>query len=560
MLANTEIRNLKEGTLDTIVKILHIVEDDWKKFMGFIPMDPQKENSDRKYNSEHIRLIEEHSSVVNEKCAKILFDEWGTSGQIRPTLKTVQQIALKAEMIRLADEIADILGEPHPPRPTKGPGAPVTENISLLLNESSSEIRDTTAQMKSENNETNNDVQGQSTEQVYNIPNFKLIAKSIGSDESYKQKSNNQQFSEQLNDHQQPHLQPANLQPSSRLLDYQSEYQQFQTSVPNIPIFQGTTEGLTLSSKIDSSILQDPELTHFDYEELQTATNHFSDICKIGSGGFGIVFKAPHPRHGMLAVKKTHNQPNQAEVMRTFNSEVRYLSQFRHINIVPILGFSKNGPVPCIVCEFIEGGSLIEKIAEKVLNERQRIAIMQGTAEGLRYLHSNRTDHPNAPSATDPSAQNVSRINFVHGDVKSANILLTKDFVPKLCDFGLTKSYEETFVVPTTFGTQVYMAPEAMHGSVTPKSDIFSYGIVLLELLTGLKPLVLTGNTKIDIKTYIYESTSCGKSIHEFLDQSTQWTKAEDIFTLVKKCLENNRHDRPTSEAICNILNAFNDN
>ncbi|XP_047985830.1 interleukin-1 receptor-associated kinase 4 [Leguminivora glycinivorella] len=555
MSANTEIRNLKEGTLDTIVKILHIVEDDWKKFMAFIPMDPQKENSDRKYNGEHIRLIEEHSKVVNEKCAKILFDEWGTSGQIRPTLKTVQHIALKAEMMRLADEIADILGEPHPPRPTQGPGAPVTDNITLLLNETSSEIRDTTAQMKSENNETNNDIQGQSTEQVYNMPNFKLIAKSVDTDESYKQESSNQQISEQSNE-QVPYLQQLNIQPSGQV-DYESEYQQFQTSVPNIPIFLGTTEGLTMSSKIDSSILQDPDLIHFDYEELQTATNNFSDICKVGSGGFGVVFKAPHPGHGLLAVKKTHNQPNQAEVMRTFNSEVRYLSQFRHMNIVPILGFSKNGPVPCIVCEFIEGGSLTEKISAKVLNERQRIAIMQGTAEGLRYLHSNHTGHPTTPSATDPSAQNVSRLHFVHGDVKSANILLTKDFVPKLCDFGLTKPYEETFIMPTTFGTQVYMAPEAMQGTVTPKSDIFSYGIVLLELLTGLKPFVVTDNTKVDIKTYIYEGLSSAKSISDFLDQSTQWTKAGDIFVLVKKCLEYNRHDRPTSEAICNILNTL---
>ncbi|XP_047992441.1 uncharacterized protein LOC125231125 [Leguminivora glycinivorella] len=117
-----EIRKLGPGEIYSLVEIIHAVEDDWKKFMSLIPKDLQNEYSELKYNSEDIRKIEEHANVCNEKCAKIMFDEWGTSGQIRPMLRTVQQIALKAEMMRLVDHISTMMESRSSRGQCKGPG------------------------------------------------------------------------------------------------------------------------------------------------------------------------------------------------------------------------------------------------------------------------------------------------------------------------------------------------------------------------------------------------------------------------------------------------------
>ncbi|XP_063386814.1 uncharacterized protein LOC134672764 [Cydia fagiglandana] len=168
---NKEIRKLGPGEINSLVEILHAVEDDWKIFMSLIPKDPRNENSERKYNSEDIRKIEKHAGDSQEKCAKIMFDEWGTSGQIRPTLRTVQQIAFKAEMMRLVDEISVMLGEPLVPRPTQGPGAPVTTQISLFVNVAS------TAEVTCQNIGQNgaNDM---STERLHNVPNWDQLQRS----------------------------------------------------------------------------------------------------------------------------------------------------------------------------------------------------------------------------------------------------------------------------------------------------------------------------------------------------------------------------------------------
>lgn len=213
----------------------------------------------------------------------------------------------------------------------------------------------------------------------------------------------------------------------------------FQQSLPNIS---------DLHSHIDKEILEDDNLINFEYRELENITSQFSETIvdgpygpsgKIGSGGFGEVFLGYHPQYRIpLAVKKVHthllwptHKPNM--VIDMFNTEVKNLIQFRHKNIVPILGFSMNGPVPCIICEYVDGGSLEEQLATKKLTERQRIDIMMGTAEGLKYLHTSEHIIPNTSATGDSNTQNVvKKNNFVHRDVKSANILLTKDCVPKV--------------------------------------------------------------------------------------------------------------------------------
>lgn len=134
-------------------------------------------------------------------------------------------------------------------------------------------------------------------------------------------------------------------------------------------------------------------------------------------------------------------------------------------------------------------------------------------------------------------------------------------FLFQLCDFGLAKQYDTTFITSAPMGTSAYMAPEGLYGTITQKIDIYSYGIVLLELLTGLKCLIQFKNgDTFQIKHYIDEAIQRGgKSITDFLDTSAgSWTKADEIYKLVRKCLENDRQERPAVEEICVTLSRIN--
>lgn len=106
-------------------------------------------------------------------------------------------------------------------------------------------------------------------------------------------------------------------------------------------------------------------------------------------------------------------------------------------------------------------------------------------------------------------------------------------------------------------GTSAYMAPEGLHGTITQKIDIYSFGIVLLEILTGLKPIVALNGEKLNIKDYVEENIK--GDIKSLLDPMVKsWTEARDIFKLAQKCLERNRKDRPTMNEVCKILNEIN--
>ncbi|CAH1646987.1 unnamed protein product [Spodoptera littoralis] len=599
MQRHIELRKLPAASLYNLATILEINKD-WQKVVPLIPKDLTADNFERKYNYEHMRLMEKHAEDTNRKFAEVLFDEWGTSGRVRPTLETLMMILYKAEIFRAVDEISLMLGEPPLPRPSDGPGAPITTNISALLNEQSGDQTANTTATVDSGNPHNSDhdqaICNHTTRQLKepsdlikfsetilskDIPNLSALqtfgdrsTALVEQSDLIKFSSSKVMASAELPDFSAliPKAEgdsktissvtatTVSTEPDSSQINStpQNSYSQYTSggnlsSVPNI------------YSVIDNAILADKNLVQFDYSELEAITNEFSDnfiddpvgpVGKIGSGGFGEVYVGRHRKHGLLAIKRVrmHFQISCEVAMKVFNTEVKALSLLRHENIVPIFGYSIDGITPCIVCEYIDGGSLSYNIQERVLEVNERMNIIKGTAEGLKYIHHSERP-PQFDDSVTQSGLSTRKSYFLHGDVKSANILLTKDCVPKLCDFGLAKQLETTFITTKSMmGTSAYMAPEGFSGTVTQKNDIFSFGIVLLELLTGLKPIVIENGESNNIKSYVEENCE-DNDITRLVDKRiSNWTKAQDIFIVAQRCLQHFKNQRPTIDEVCNMI------
>ncbi|XVE56283.1 hypothetical protein DITRI_Ditri03aG0226200 [Diplodiscus trichospermus] len=216
----------------------------------------------------------------------------------------------------------------------------------------------------------------------------------------------------------------------------------------------------------------------FTFRELATATRNFRETNLLGEGGFGRVFKGRLETGEIVAVKQLNHDGLQG--FQEFIVEVLMLSLLHHVNLVTLHGYCTAGDQRLLVYEYMQMGSLEDhlfdlKPGQEPLNWKKRINIAAGAARGLEYLHC---------KANPP---------VIYRDLKSANILLDNDFNPKLSDFGLAKLGpvgDNTHVSTRVMGTYGYCAPEyAMSGKLTLKSDIYSFGVVLLELITGRKAI-----------------------------------------------------------------------
>ncbi|GLT58824.1 hypothetical protein SLA2020_316870 [Shorea laevis] len=218
----------------------------------------------------------------------------------------------------------------------------------------------------------------------------------------------------------------------------------------------------------------------FTFKELANATGNFREINLIGEGGFGKVYKGRLESGQIVAVKQLNHEGHQGN--QEFIVEVLMLSLLHHANLVRLIGYCTAGDQRLLVYEYMPMGSLEDHLFDLVdeqqpLDWNTRIKIAVGAARGIEYLHC---------KANPP---------VIYRDIKCANILLDKDFTPKLSDFGLAKLGpvgDNTHVSTRVMGTYGYCAPEyAMSGKLTLKSDIYSFGVVLLELITGRKVLDL---------------------------------------------------------------------
>ncbi|XP_076163559.1 serine/threonine-protein kinase pelle [Ptiloglossa arizonensis] len=220
-------------------------------------------------------------------------------------------------------------------------------------------------------------------------------------------------------------------------------------------------------------------LPHATYNELFIATNEWNKHNILGKGGFGTVYRGTW-KNTDVAIKKIEKRgadSDESYILQLQQSlrEIKILNSCPHENILPLYAYSLDGRAPCLVYQLMKNGSLEDRLLVKQKSQPltwiQRHEIAKGIARGLQYLHT------------------IGGKPLIHGDIKSANILLDKNFEPRIGDFGLAREGPErdSMKVSKIHGTRPYLPEEFLHGrKLSTKVDTYSYGIVLFELATGL--------------------------------------------------------------------------
>jgi len=275
----------------------------------------------------------------------------------------------------------------------------------------------------------------------------------------------------------------------------------------------------------------------FSLAELNRATENFNPENVVGEGGFGRVYQGVLD-NGVLVAVKVLTRDNQ-QGGREFVAEVEMLSRLHHRNLVKLIGICTEDPERCLVYEFIPNGSVESHLhgPDQPLDWEARVKIALGSARGLAYLHED------------------SNPRVIHRDFKASNILLEYDFTPKVSDFGLAKSAGDIGnsqpISTRVMGTFGYVAPEyAMTGHLLVKSDVYSYGVVLLELLSGRKPVDMTQPPGEEhLVTWARPLLTSNEGLYILVDPDLRHNFPLDSFTKVAaialRCVQPEASNRP---------------
>ncbi|KAF7051648.1 hypothetical protein CFC21_059870 [Triticum aestivum] len=285
------------------------------------------------------------------------------------------------------------------------------------------------------------------------------------------------------------------------------------------------------------------DIRRFTYAELKVITNNFQTI--VGKGGFGIVYLGILENGDEVAVKVLM-ETSIAE-STDFLPEVQTLSKVHHKNLVTLKGYCQNKKCLALIYDFMPGGNLQQLLrAGEIysLNWEQRLHIALDAAQGLEYLHELCT----------PS--------IVHRDVKTPNILLDKNMVGIISDFGLSRAFNDahTHISTVAAGTLGYLDPE-YHATfqLTVKTDVYSFGIVLLEIITGQPPVLMEPQT-IHLPNWVRQNIAKG-SIHDVVDKRLldqyDVSSVESAIDIALNCVENASIDRPTMTEVVSRLKVW---
>ncbi|KAM4126113.1 hypothetical protein ACB094_01G364300 [Castanea mollissima] len=283
----------------------------------------------------------------------------------------------------------------------------------------------------------------------------------------------------------------------------------------------------------------------FKYRDLRRATKNFSQ--NLGEGGFGSVFKGVLPNSTTIAVKKIKSL-EQGE--KQFRAEVSTLGAIQHVNLLRLRGFCVEASKRFLVYDYMPKGSLESHLfqnASKILDWKTRYQIAIGIAKGLAYLHDNCRDC------------------VMHFDIKPENILLDAEHNPKVADFGLAKVIGRDFsrVLTTIRGTRGYLAPEWISGeAVTPKVDVYSYGKLLFEIVSGRRNMDMLDGEDEEMCNYfparVAIAINKGEDLLTLLDHKLEGNAIMEELTRACKvacwCIQDDPRDRPTMGQVVQIL------
>ncbi|KAL8495728.1 hypothetical protein ACS0TY_019738 [Phlomoides rotata] len=294
----------------------------------------------------------------------------------------------------------------------------------------------------------------------------------------------------------------------------------------------------------------------FTFSELRKATNDFNRLLKIGEGGFGCVYKGTvNPVDGngdplVVAIKKLNRDGNQGH--KQWVAEVQLLGVADHPNVVKLIGYcgvdGERGIQRLLVYEYMPNKSMEDHIfsgARPPLSWEKRLQIMLGAAQGLAYLHEEL------------------EIQVIYRDFKSSNVLLDEDFKPKLSDFGLARegpTEGHTHVSTAVVGTYGYAAPDYIEtGHLTSKSDVWSFGVVLYEMLSGRRSLERQRpkheQKLLDwVKQFPADSRKFGMMMDPRLENQYSLSAAREIAKLANSCLVKSARDRPMMSKVVEAL------
>ncbi|KAF0924413.1 hypothetical protein E2562_010080 [Oryza meyeriana var. granulata] len=323
------------------------------------------------------------------------------------------------------------------------------------------------------------------------------------------------------------------------------------------PVSKST--GSTSSHRSISSLYEERghgQLRDFDYDELQGATNNFSRAQKLGEGGFGSVYKGfvrpPDGKGDRLAVAVKCLNQRGLQGHKQWLAEVQFLGVLEHPNLVKLLGYcavdGERGPQRLLVYEYMPNKSLEDHLfvrAYAPLSWNRRLQIILGAAEGLAYLHEGL------------------EVQVIYRDFKASNILLDKDFRAKLSDFGLARegpTGANTHVSTAVVGTHGYAAPDYIEtGHLTVKSDVWSFGVVLYEILTGRRTLDRhrpQGEQKL--LEWVSQFAPDSRNFRVIMDPRLRGEysvkAAREIAKLAETCLLKNAKERPTMSEVVQVL------
>ncbi|XP_010273261.1 PREDICTED: G-type lectin S-receptor-like serine/threonine-protein kinase At4g03230 isoform X2 [Nelumbo nucifera] len=276
----------------------------------------------------------------------------------------------------------------------------------------------------------------------------------------------------------------------------------------------------------------------FNFETIAAVTENFSDSNKLGQGGFGPVYKGQLPGGQEIAVKRLSRSSGQG--LEEFKNEVLLISKLQHRNLVRLLGYSIKGDEKILLYEYMPNKSLDSFIFDQthrlLLNWEMCFNIIMGIARGLLYLHQD------------------SRLRVIHRDLKTSNILLDEEMNPKISDFGLARIFGGKQTEGNTsrvVGTYGYMSPEyALDGLFSIKSDVFSFGVVLLEIISGKKNTgFYQSEHTLTLLGYAWKLWKEGKMLaltDKSLCESCNAFEVTKCIHVALLCVQEEADDRPT--------------